>query len=67
VFVTVLLQPLYALLRRIPSTPREAERHGLARRDQMVAGLVHAVEQPPAGVRVVAVPEIRLAPRVGSS
>ena len=59
----VLLLPLYALLERIPGTREQARRLGLVTLDDMVAALVHAVEAPPAGVRVVEVPEIRGARR----
>jgi uncharacterized protein YbjT (DUF2867 family) len=57
-----LLLPIYAVLRRLPSTRAGAERLGLVTRDAMVAALVRAVEAPPArGVRSVDVPEIRRA------
>jgi hypothetical protein len=56
------LIPIYAALRRLPSTRAAAERLGLVTRDAMVAALVMAVETPPAhGVRSVGVPEIRRA------
>lgn len=55
------LVPVYALLRRLPATRAGAERLGLVTRHQMVAALVRAVEAPPAGTRVVEVPEIRQA------
>jgi uncharacterized protein YbjT (DUF2867 family) len=55
-----LLVPLYALLRRLPSTRAGAERLGLVTRRQMLGALVRAVEAPsPAGVRIVEVPGIR--------
>ncbi|HEX6746821.1 MAG TPA: NAD(P)H-binding protein [Longimicrobium sp.] len=53
------LTPVYWLLERIPATRGQALRLGLATLDDMVAALVHAVENPPAGVRIVEVPEIR--------
>lgn len=57
-----LLTPAYALLRWWPSTRETALRLGLVTRPQMVRALVRAVENAPAsGVRVVGVPEIRLA------
>ncbi len=62
------LVPVYALLERFPSTADSARRLGLLTLGQMVSALVHAVEHPPAGVRVVEVPEIRrttLAPLAG--
>lgn len=58
-----LLVPTYALLRRIPPTRETALRLGLVTLDDMVAALVAAVESPPRGVRIVAVPEIRGARR----
>jgi uncharacterized protein YbjT (DUF2867 family) len=54
-----LLLPLYAVLERIPATREQALRLGMVTLDDMVAALVLAVENPPAGVRVVEVPEIR--------
>jgi uncharacterized protein YbjT (DUF2867 family) len=54
-----LLLPVYALLERIPATRAQARRLGLVTLDDMVAALVQAVEDPPAGVRIVEVPEIR--------
>jgi uncharacterized protein YbjT (DUF2867 family) len=54
------LVPVYAVLRRLPATRAGAERLGLVTRPQMVAALVRAVEAPPpAGLRIVEVPEIR--------
>jgi uncharacterized protein YbjT (DUF2867 family) len=55
------LVPLYAVLERIPSTARGARRLGLVTHRQMIAALVHAVENPPDGVRIVEVPNIRRA------
>lgn len=51
--------PVYALLRRIPTTRAAAERLGLVTLPQMVRALVRAVEEPARGVRVVEVPEIK--------
>jgi nucleoside-diphosphate-sugar epimerase len=56
-----LLRPMYAVLRRIPSTRDGAIRLGLVTRADMIAALVHAVEHPSLGVRVVDVPGIRRA------
>ena len=55
------LLPIYAVLERLPSTADSAARLGLVTRAQMVAALVRAVEEPPAGLKVVEVPEIRRA------
>jgi hypothetical protein len=53
------LLPIYAALERIPATREAAARLGLVKLPQMVAALVHAVEHPPDGVRVLDVPAIR--------
>jgi uncharacterized protein YbjT (DUF2867 family) len=53
------LVPMYWLLEKLPATRAGARRLGLVTRGQMVAALVDAAENPPQGVRVVEVPEIR--------
>ena len=53
------LVPCYKLLESLPGTRESALRLGLVRRDQMVAALVLAVENPLQGVKIVEVPEIR--------
>jgi hypothetical protein len=53
------LQPLYALAERIPSLRDSARRLGLVTLEQMVDTLVWAVENPPAGTRIIDIPEIR--------
>jgi len=55
------LLPLYKLAERIPAARDGARRLGLVTLSQMTAALVQAVEDPPRGVRVVTVPEIRRA------
>jgi uncharacterized protein YbjT (DUF2867 family) len=55
----IVLAPLYALFRALPMTRAAAERLGLVTRKQLVAAIVHALANPPQGVRVVEVPEIR--------
>jgi uncharacterized protein YbjT (DUF2867 family) len=55
----IVLAPLYALLRALPATRPSAERLGLVTRPQLVAAITHALADPPQGVRVVEVPEIR--------
>jgi uncharacterized protein YbjT (DUF2867 family) len=55
----LLLTPVYWLLERLPRTRRAAQRLGLVKIDEMIAALAAAVEDPPAGVRVVEVPQIR--------
>jgi uncharacterized protein YbjT (DUF2867 family) len=56
-----LLLPAYAVLAIIPSTRDGARRLGFVTRAQMVAALLRAVENPPEGIRIVEVPEIRSA------
>lgn len=53
------LVPIYAVLARVPATRDGAARLGLVTRRQMIAALVHAVENPPPRIRVVDVPAIR--------
>lgn len=55
----LVLVPLYWLFENIPATRDSARRLDLVTREQMIAALVNAVENPPPGVRVVEVPEIR--------
>ena len=54
-----LLTPAYWLLERMPGTRQTARRLGLVTLPQMVRALVASVEDPPEGIRVVEVPEIR--------
>ena len=56
-----LLLPLYALARMLPATRDTARRLGLVTLAQMTRALTQAVENPPAGTRIVEVPEIRAA------
>jgi uncharacterized protein YbjT (DUF2867 family) len=53
------LLPIYWLMECLPPTRQGARRLGLVTLEQMKRGLVHAVENPCRGVRVVEVPEIR--------
>ena len=57
----MLLVPLYAIARLMPSRRDAAERLGLVTLRQMVDTLVYAIEHPPAPgtIRIVEVPEIR--------
>jgi uncharacterized protein YbjT (DUF2867 family) len=57
----LLLLPLYALCERLPPTRDTARRLGLVTLPQMIAALVHAVEHPARGQRIVEVPDIRTA------
>ena len=54
------LTPLYAAARLFPRLRDGARRLGLVTIRQMVASLVHAVDHPAEGVRVVEVPAIRV-------
>jgi uncharacterized protein YbjT (DUF2867 family) len=53
------LIPFYKLCEKIPATREGALRLGLVTHQQMVTALVHAVENPCTGRRVIEVPEIR--------
>jgi uncharacterized protein YbjT (DUF2867 family) len=53
------LLPIYWLLELLPSTSESARRLGLVTLNQMMAALVHAVENPASGIRIVESPEIR--------
>lgn len=55
-----LLLPFYWFMERLPSKRETARRLGLVTHAQMVAALVHAVEDPAPDFRVVAVPEIKM-------
>ena len=54
------LIPFYKLMELLPSTRAGATRLGLVTLDQMSQALLHAVENPAQGVRIVEVPEIRV-------
>lgn len=55
----IALKPVYAALEAIPSTRESAQRLGLVTLQQMVDALAWAVENPPAGRRILDVPAIR--------
>ena len=55
----MLQRGLYGLMGLIPATREGARRLGLITLEQMVGALVRAVENPPSGVHMVEVPEIR--------
>jgi uncharacterized protein YbjT (DUF2867 family) len=57
----VVLLPAYAMGALLPATRDGARRLGLVTHGQMVRALVHAVEQPADGLRVLEVPDIRQA------
>jgi uncharacterized protein YbjT (DUF2867 family) len=53
------LLPMYWLMQLLPPAREGARRLGLVTLEQMTRALVHAVENPGRGVRIVEVPEIR--------
>lgn len=53
------LIPVYWMMERFPATRDSARRLGLVTLGQFVRALVRAVEDPPADMRIVGVPEIR--------
>jgi uncharacterized protein YbjT (DUF2867 family) len=55
----IAVMPAYWIMERLPATRDTATRLGLVTLEQLVATLVHAVESPPHGVRVLNVPDIR--------
>jgi uncharacterized protein YbjT (DUF2867 family) len=55
----LVLKPIYSVLERIPSTREGALRLGLVTIGQMTNALVHAVEHPADGIRIMAVPDLR--------
>ncbi|MCX6628492.1 MAG: NAD(P)H-binding protein [Candidatus Solibacter sp.] len=55
--------PIYWLLDALPSTRDSARRLGLVTVEQMMGSMVRAILEPPSGVRVWEVPEIRLTRR----
>lgn len=57
----LLLTPIYRALEAVPGTRESARRLGLVSWKQMIASMALAVELPPAGVRVLEVPQIRAA------
>jgi uncharacterized protein YbjT (DUF2867 family) len=54
----LLLKPVYAFMETFPSTQDSARRLGLVTIEQMVGALVHAVENPSRGIRILTVPDI---------
>jgi uncharacterized protein YbjT (DUF2867 family) len=56
--------PVYWVLENIPATKESAQRLGLITIDQILSALVWAVENPPAGTRILDVPRIRELSRI---
>ncbi|MBX7042316.1 MAG: NAD(P)H-binding protein [Ignavibacteria bacterium] len=55
----LLLLPVYSLMSVIPSASDSAKRLGLVSLEQYIRCFVNAVEDPPSGVRIIEVPEIK--------
>ena len=55
-----LLLPVYKVMELLPQTRAGATRLGLVTLEQMCQALLHAVENPSQGVRIVEVPGIRV-------
>jgi nucleoside-diphosphate-sugar epimerase len=53
------LVPFYWIAERLPATRDSAQRLGLITISQMLEALVWAIENPPAGIRILDVPKIR--------
>jgi hypothetical protein len=53
------LLPFYWICERLPSTSDSARRLGLIKLPQMLNALIYSVENPPTGVRILDVPEMR--------
>jgi uncharacterized protein YbjT (DUF2867 family) len=58
-----LIQPLYWLLERIPSKRETARRLGLLSSKEMTSALAAAVENPAEGMKILSVPDIKVAAR----
>jgi uncharacterized protein YbjT (DUF2867 family) len=54
------IAPIYWLLEALPGTRESARRLGLVSVEQMIAAMARAIADPPSGVRVWEVPQIRL-------
>jgi uncharacterized protein YbjT (DUF2867 family) len=61
-----ILLPAYWFFELLPATRESAKRLGLVTIGQMLSALVHAVESPAQGVKVIEVPQIRV-PALGAA
>lgn len=52
------LKPVYWLFEQLPATREGAQRLGLLTLEQMIQGLLGAIENPAEGIRILGVPEI---------
>jgi uncharacterized protein YbjT (DUF2867 family) len=59
----IVIKPVYWMMERFPGTREGARRLGLVSLRQFVLALASAIENPPEGVRILEVPEIRDAGR----
>ena len=57
----LLLGPIYGVLERLPATREMAQRLGLVTITEMTAALMNAIENPPAKMQILNVPDIRAA------
>ena len=55
------LVPMYWVLEALPSSREKARRFGLVNLEQMIAALAGSIENPPEGIRILEVPEIKRA------
>ena len=63
----LLVKPLYWLMAALPPTRDAARRLGLVTVEQMIQTMALCVARPPAGIRVLEVPQIRAASLNGAS
>lgn len=54
-----LFVPFYWMLERIPSTRAAAQRLGLVTIHQFIETLLHSIEHPSSGIRIIEIPEIK--------
>jgi uncharacterized protein YbjT (DUF2867 family) len=54
-----ILRPLYWILERVPSKRETARRLGLLTDEEMRGALLSSIENPPDGIKILTVPEIR--------
>jgi uncharacterized protein YbjT (DUF2867 family) len=54
------IAPVYWLMEALPGTRESARRLGLVTLEQMIASMAGAIADPPDGVRIWEVPQIRL-------
>lgn len=57
-----LLRPIYWMMERLPSKKETARRLGLLTDEEMRRALIYATENPPDGIKIMTVPEIKATP-----